>query len=229
MLYRSGFIAIFRQFVVLVAVTFSVGGACAQSTATTPLKPRARYALRAGDVVTIDYRYTPEFNQTVTIQPDGFVDLMLIGETRVAGLSLAEAHDLVATRAAQRLKDPEVNVALKEFEKPYVAVAGEVEHPGRIDFYDKTTVLQAVLLSGGFKASAQQTEVYLFRRVNGDLTEVHTLNLKRIRRGHDLERDMVLEPGDMILVPRNKLENMARFIKAANLGIYFDPLTYALR
>ncbi len=86
-----------------------------------------------------------------------------------------------------------------------------------------------MLLAGGYKDSAQQSDVYVFRRVDGGLAEVHTLNLKKIRKGKDLERDLVLEPGDMILVPRNKLENMARFIKAANLGVYFDPLTYALQ
>jgi polysaccharide export outer membrane protein len=201
----------------------------AQTPAPAALQPRPRYMLRAGDVITVEYRYTPEFNQTLTIQPDGFVDLTLIGEARVAGMTLAKVHDFVVERSSVKLKDPEVNVSLKEFEKPYFAVAGEVEHPGKFDFYDKTTALQAVLLAGGFKETAQQSDVYVFRRVNGGLAEVHTLNLKHMRKGHDLERDLVLEPGDMILVPRNKLENISRFIKAANLGIYFDPLTYALQ
>jgi polysaccharide export outer membrane protein len=213
----------------VVALWLGVGNGFAQAPAQTKLQPRARYTLRSGDVLTVDYRYTPEFNQTVTIQPDGFVDLQLIGETRVAGLTLTQAHQYIVDHAAMRLKSPEVNVSLKEFERPYFAVAGEVEHPGRFDFYDKMTALQAVLLAGGFKSSAQTADVYLFRRVNGDLAEVHKLNLKHIERTHDLERDLVLEPGDMILVTRNRLEIFSRFVKAANLGIYFDPLTYATR
>ncbi len=100
----------------------------------TPLQPRPRYALRAGDAVTLDYRYTPEFNQTVTLQPDGFVDLALIGSLHAAGLTLDQLHDLVVDRARTRLKDPELTLSLKEFERPYFAVAGEVEHPGRMDF-----------------------------------------------------------------------------------------------
>ncbi len=201
----------------------------AQAPKQTTLQTRPRYMLRAGDVITVEYRYTPEFNQTLTIQPDGFVDLTLIGEARVAGMTLAAVHDYVVEHASVKLKNPEVNISLKEFEKPYFAVAGEVEHPGKYDFYEKTTALQAVLLAGGFKESAQQSDVYVFRRVNGGLAEVHTLNLKKIRKGTDLERDLILEPGDMILVPRNKLENLSRFIKAVNLGVYFDPLTYALQ
>lgn len=200
----------------------------AQAPAQTPLQTRARYALRAGDVLTVDYRYTPEFNQTVTIQPDGFVDFSLIGEAHVAGLTLDQVHAYIVEHASVRLKNPEVNVSLKEFEKPYFAVAGEVEHPGKFDYYEKMTAMQAILLAGGIKETGQQSEVYVFRKVNGDLAEVHKLNLKHMKGSHDLERDLVLQPGDMILVPRNKLENIARFIKATNLGVYFDPLTYAL-
>ena len=85
-----------------------------------------------------------------------------------------------------------------------------------------------MLLAGGFKGSAQQSDVYLFRRVNGDLSEVYTLSLKKLRHTADLERDLVLQPGDMILVPRNKLENLSRFVKAINLSLYFDPLQYAI-
>ncbi len=70
--------------------------------------------------------------------------------------------------------------------------------------------------------------MYLFRKVDGNLTEVHELNLKRMRTSADLERDLILEPGDIVLVPRNKLENLSRFMKSANLSIYFDPLTYLL-
>ena len=188
-----------------------------------------RYALRSGDVIVLDYRFTPEFNQTVTLQPDGFVDLILIGSVHAAGLTLDQLRALVMERVALRLKDPELNISLKEFERPYFVVAGEVDHPGRFDFYEKTTALQAILLAGGFKATAQQSDVYVFRRVDGNLAEVHHINLKKVRRGPDLERDLILESGDMILIPRNKLEKLSRFIKATNLAIYFDPLTYSLR
>jgi polysaccharide export outer membrane protein len=202
--------------------------AASPPAASTPLPQlRTRYTLRPGDVVTIDYRYTPEFNQVVAVQPDGFVELTLVGQTRVAGLTLAQLQAYMVERSSVRLKDPEINVALKDFEKPFFAVAGEVEHPGRFDFYVKTTALQAILLAGGAKGSGQIKDVYVFRRVDGQLAEVHHLDLRHMRRTSDLERDLVLEPGDMILVPRNKLENIGRFTKAINLGVYFDPLTYA--
>jgi polysaccharide export outer membrane protein len=212
----------------LMTVLVFASAAPAQTPAAPALQPRVRYALRAGDSVTLDYRYTPEFNQTVTLQPDGYVDLALLGSVHAAGLTLDQLHDLIVKGAGARLKDPELTLSLKEFERPYFAVAGEVEHPGRLDFYEKTTALQAILLAGGFKGTAQQSNVYLFRKVDGNLTEVHELNLKHIRNNRDLERDLILQPGDIVLVPRNKLENLSRFMKSANLSIYFDPLTYLL-
>ncbi|SNT06456.1 polysaccharide export outer membrane protein [Granulicella rosea] len=193
------------------------------------LQTRPRYALRAGDTVTFDYRYTPEYNQTVTIQPDGFVNLNIVGDMRLAGMTLDQVHALVVERASARLNKPEVTVTLKEFEHPYIVVAGEVDKPGRFDFYEKTTAMQAVLLAGGFKEEAQQSDIYVFRRVNGDLAEVHKINLHKLRTSKDLERDLTLEPGDMVLVPPNKLAHISRFIKATNLSLYFDPLAYTLR
>ena len=190
------------------------------------LHARERYTLRSGDTVSIEYRFTPEYNQTVTLQPDGFVNLQIVGDVRIAGLTLDQVHELIVERAGKRLNQPEVNISLKEFEKPYIVVAGEVDKPGRFDYYEKTTALQAVLLAGGFKGSAQQTTVYVFRKVNGDLAEVHKLDLHKMRGTSDLERDLALEPGDMILVPANKLEHIARFVKATNLGLYFNPLTF---
>jgi polysaccharide export outer membrane protein len=79
------------------------------------------------------------------------------------------------------------------------------------------------LLAGGFKDSARDTKVILFRRVNEDMAEVRQLNLHSIHQTSDLERDAQLEPGDMLLVTRNKMEHLSRFMKASNLGVYFNP------
>ncbi len=191
------------------------------------LHHRERYTLRAGDVVELQYRYTPELNQTVTVLPDGYVNLNLVGEIRVSDLTLTQAHDLILERARARLNEPELNLVLKEFQKPYVVVAGEVARPGRFDLRENTTAMQAVLLSGGFSQGAQAGQVLLFRKINGAEAEVRVLNLSRLRKTSDLERDVQLQSGDMLYVPRDKVEKISRFIKLANLGMYFNPLQYA--
>jgi len=190
------------------------------------LHVRPRYALQTGDVLTLEYRYTPEFNQTVTIQPDGYVNLNIAGTMHIVGMTVEEAHDAILAKEESKLNHPELNLVLTQFQKPYYVVAGEVEHTGKFDFVEGTTALQAIMQSGGFKDTAQQTQVVVFRRVNNGLAEVHQINLQKMHHTSDMERDIVLQPGDVILVPRNKLEHLARFMKATNIGVFFDPLNY---
>jgi polysaccharide export outer membrane protein len=194
-----------------------------RARADDQLHRRPEYTLHIGDVISLDYRYTPEFNQTVTVQPDGFVNLNIVGNLKVSGLTIERVHDEIISSASYRLNNPELTLTLKEFEQPYVVVAGEVEKPGKIELRENTTALQAVMLAGGFKESARDTHVVLFRRINGDTAEVRQLDLHNIKKEADLERDTELEPGDMLLVTRNKLEHLSRFMKASNLGVYFNP------
>jgi polysaccharide biosynthesis/export protein len=191
------------------------------------LHHRERYTLRAGDVLELQYRYTPELNQTVTVLPDGYVNLNLIGDLRVSGLTVTQAHDLILDKVRERLNDPELNLILKEFQKPYVVVAGEVSRPGRLDLRENTTAMQAILLAGGFTQAAKTGQVLLFRKINTEEAEIRVLHLAKLRKTVDLERDILLQPGDMLLVPRDKVEKVSRFIKLANLGMYFNPLQFA--
>jgi len=190
------------------------------------LHHRPRYTLRAGDVLDLEYRYTPELNQTVTVLPDGYVNLNVVGDIRISDLTVTQAHDLIVRKLQEKLNDPELNLILKEFQQPYVVVAGEVPKPGKIDLREDTTAMQAILLSGGFSASAKSGQVLLFRKINSEMAEIRVLKLTKVRKTADLEHDIVLEPGDMLLVPRDKVENISRYIKLLNIGTYFNPLQF---
>jgi polysaccharide export outer membrane protein len=183
-----------------------------------------RYHLQPSDVIEIQYRYTPEYNQTVSVQPDGFVTLQLVGEVKVEGLTLDQARTAVRDQAAIRLRDPEVFVALKEYEKPYFVVGGEVTNPGRFDYRGRITAVEAIAIAGGFKtASAKHSQVILFRRVDAEIGETRILNMKEIMYTPKLEEDIALRPGDMLLVPQNRVSKIERFIKWANVGMYWNP------
>ncbi len=188
---------------------------------------RTRYTLRAGDVLELQYRYTPDLNQTVTVLPDGYVNLNLVGDIKISGMTVDQAHDAIIRRASERLNDPELNIVLKEFQQSYVVVAGEVTKPGKIELREDTTAMQAILLAGGFMPSAKSGQVLLFRKINTDTAEVRVLHLNKITTTADLEHDCELEPGDMLLVSRNKVERISRYMKLLNVGTYFNPLQYA--
>jgi polysaccharide export outer membrane protein len=181
----------------------------------------ARYRLQATDTLEIHYRYTPEFDQTVTIQPDGFAVLQIVGDLKLQGLTLDQAKAAILAKAAERLKDPEVTLLLKDFEKPYFVVAGEVEKPGRFEMRGTLTAAEAIAMAGGFKtASAKHSEVILFRRVGPDLAKTEILNLKTSMRPKATEPLPELRSGDMLVVPQNLISKIERFVKWTSVSAY---------
>jgi polysaccharide export outer membrane protein len=182
-----------------------------------------RYRLQPGDVLEVSYRYSPEFNQTVTVQPDGYVSLEVSGDLKVAGMTVEEARRMILKKASERLQDPVATVMLKEFQRPYFVVAGEVAQPGRIEMRERVTALQAIMLAGGMKESAKSSQVVVFRKINSDVAEVKLLNLKSIRRTSDLENDLTLQPGDMVFVPRDKMTKIERFMKLVSVAALMAP------
>ncbi len=184
-----------------------------------------RYRLASGDVIEIVYRYTPEFNQTTTIQPDGYILLEIVGEIKMSGLTLQEARQKIIEKASVRLKDPEITLLLKEFQKPYFVVSGEVIQTGRFEMREDITALQAVMLAGGFKESAKVSQVVVFRKLNAEFAEVITLNLKRVQKTSDLENDLKLQSGDIIFVPRNIFSKIEKYVRLSSIGAILNPIT----
>ena len=195
---------------------------CAYAPAQT-LQQRPRYTLHPGDTVDLVLRFTPEYNQTLTVQPDGYINVNLIGDVKVGGMTIDEAHDALVQKLSVPLNKPELNLVLKDFQHPYVVVGGDVQLPGKIELRQDMTALQAVMLAGGFKATARDTRIVVFRRIDSGMGEVKILNLHKIQDSKDLERDMTLQPGDMILVPQNKLATFSRYMEAAHFSTYLSP------
>jgi polysaccharide export outer membrane protein len=182
-----------------------------------------RYRLQPGDVIDVQFRYTPEFNQTVTVQPDGYIALEIGGDLKVAGLTVEETKQAILVQANKRLQDPVATIVLKEFQKPYFVVSGEVAQPGKIEMRQKVTALQAIMLAGGMKESAKSSQIIVFRAINSDVAEVKVLNLKSINRTSDLENDLTLQAGDMVYVPRDKWSKFERFMRLVSVAALITP------
>ena len=210
--------------IVLLAFPLSLA---AQTQAQTPPRlttvTQDRYRLQPGDVLEVQFRYSPEFNQTVTVQPDGFITMEIGGDLKVAGFTVEQTKQAILRQASTRLQDPVATVLLKEFQKPYFVVAGEVGTPGKIEMRERVTALQAIMLAGGMKETAKSSQVVVFRQINSDYAEVKLLNLKSIKKTSDLENDLTLQAGDMVYVPRDKISKVERFIRIASIGAFMMP------
>jgi polysaccharide biosynthesis/export protein len=184
------------------------------------------YRLRPSDVVEISFTVAPEFNQSLTVQPDGYVMLKDAGMIEVEGLNLAEFTQAVQNAYHGYLHDPQVAVLLKDFEHPFFIVGGQVGHPGKYELRSDTTVAEAVQIAGGFTQLAKHSQVVLFRRVNDDLMEARLLNLKKMMKQASLKEDAHLRPGDMIFVPQNEISKIAQFLSKPSASLYMSPTQF---
>jgi len=184
------------------------------------------YRLRPSDVVEISFTIAPEFNQTLTVQPDGFVMLKDAGMVEVQGLNLQQFGEAVRDAYQGYLHDPQVAVSLKEFERSYFVVGGEVGRPGKYELRSDTTVAEAVQIAGGLTVQSKHSQVVLFRRVNDDLVETRLLDLKKMLKENNLKEDAHLRPGDLVFVPQNSISKIARFLPKPSLNTYINPTQF---
>jgi polysaccharide biosynthesis/export protein len=182
-----------------------------------------RYQLHSADVLELSFPFTPEFNQTVTVQPDGYITLRGVESMRVEGQTLPEVTNSVRAAYGKILHDPVINVELKDFEKPYFIVGGEVGHPGKFDLRGETTATEAVAIAGGMKESSKHSQVLLFHRVPDGWIQVKKLNMKKMLKEANLNEDAYLQPGDFLYVPKNTMSKIERFIPTSSLGMYANP------
>lgn len=206
---------------------FSVTNTMVRDSTSPSINPdlerrNKRYRLCASDVIALTFPLTPEFDQTVSIQPDGFASLVGVGDVLLEGLTTQDAVEVVRRAYADALNNPVVTIELKDFNKPYFIVSGQVGHPGKYDLRGETSATQAIAVAGGFNELAKHSQVLLFRRVNSNWYEVKPLNLKRILNGHDVSEDPEVRPGDMLYVPQSFFSKIKKFIPSSGLGAYYQ-------
>lgn len=181
-----------------------------------------RYRLQPSDSLNLAYRYTPEYNEGLTLQPDGFVSITLIGDVKLEGLTLDEARAAILNELRKRLNDPEITLTLQDFVHPAYTVAGEVASPGRYEIHGRVNAIEAIAMAGGFKSSAKHSQVILFRRVSPEMAQTHILNLKKLMNpAHPhLEESVDIEPGDLLVVPKNRVSKIADYVHWVSVGSY---------
>jgi len=182
-----------------------------------------RYRLESGDVFDISFELNPEFNQTVTVQPDGYITLRGVGDTLVKGQTVPEVTETLRGAYSKILNSPLISVVLKDFDKPYFIADGQVGHPGKYDLRGDITLTQAIAIAGGFTDTSKHSQVLLFRRASQGWYSAETFNVKKMEKKGDLREDPQLHAGDMLFVPKNSFSKIKTFLPGSSLGA-FVPL-----
>jgi polysaccharide export outer membrane protein len=170
-----------------------------------------RYQVQRDDILVISFALSPELNQTVTIQPDGFINLQSVGSLYVQGMTVPEVVEALKKTYSKTLHDPIIDVDLKDFQKPFFVALGQVGHPGQYDLRYDMTVTEAIGVAGGFTIGAK-TQVFLYRRVSNQWAEVKELNIKQILQGKNVNEDAHMMPGDMIFVPEKFITKFRKYV-----------------
>jgi protein involved in polysaccharide export with SLBB domain len=200
-------------------------GKVADPTPTVQRRNR-RYAIQPSDTLELTFMLTPQFDQTVKVQPDGYITLRDVGDLRAAGYTLPELTNSIKTAYSKILRDPVISVDPMDFVKPYFVVGGQVGKPGKFDLRGNVTLTQAIAMAGGFTDAAKHSQVLLFRRVSDQWTEAKIINVKKMMKARKLQEDPELQPGDMLFVPKNALSKIKPFLPTSGLGAYYNPATF---
>jgi len=187
---------------------------------------RPLYRLHKSDVVDVRFTFSPEFDQTLTVQPDGYVSAKAIGDIAAEGLTIAGLRDSIRQAYTQILRDPEVSIILRDFEKPFFVAGGQVGHPGKYELRSPTTVTEAIAVAGGFTEQSKHSQVVVFRPVTDGIVESRVLNIKAMLASKNLEEDLELKPGDMLFVPQNRISKIKKFLPVSSLSAFLSPAQF---
>ena len=172
---------------------------------------RPRMALAPGDVVEVKFFYTPQLNETQTVRPDGKIGLQLVGEIDVQEKTPAEIRSELLELYAPHLEQIEVAVIVRSFWNRRVFVGGQVVEPGIIEMPGELTVLEAITQAGGFDVrEAEVKNVVVIRHRDGQRYG-HALDLRAAVAGKRTE-PFLLEPQDIVYVPRTKIAKVNQWI-----------------
>ncbi len=192
-----------------------------QISIAQPAPPGAgAYRIRNGDKLTIKFPYQPELSEAaVIVRPDGLINLSLIDEIKAGGLSVAELRSNLEKAYREFLVNPLVSVSLLESVPSRVFVGGQVARPGSYELRSGNTLLQAVVLAGGFTREAHRKYVLHARAATNGSLHVSAVDTTRMIEVNGSRPEISLEDGDYVFVPDSRLSKISRIIEAFQLLI----------
>jgi len=157
------------------------------------------YVIGREDRLHISVWKEPDLTATLPVRPDGKISMPLLNDVQAAGLKPMQLADSITERLRKYIADPRVTVVVTAMNSQRIYVLGEVLHTGAMPLSPGMTVLQA-LASAGFTQFANTKGIYVLRVENGKQRKI-PFNYKQVIKGEATEQNIILKPGDTIVVP----------------------------
>lgn len=175
----------------------------ASGTPNPARPPEEFYVIGAGDSLTITIWKEPTLSGGVKVRPDGFITLPLINEVQVVGMTTAELRKTLEEKYKEFTVNPFVTVRVEGIVSSEVFLVGQVSKSGAFPLNGNETLLQLLTRAGGLAMFADRSNVRVVRREADKITE-YIVDYDGLIRG-DLKQDILLRPGDRIIVPEATL------------------------
>ena len=160
----------------------------------------AGYRLGAEDVMLISVWKDEHLTKEVVVRPDGMFSFPLVGDIQAEDRTVEEIRTEIVKRLTKYIPNPNVSVAVTKILSYKVYVVGRVNKPGEYVIGHYTDVLQALSLAGGLTPFAAENDIKVIRRVKGQ-QQIFLFRYGDVRKGQDLEQNILLQRGDSIMVP----------------------------
>lgn len=161
---------------------------------------RDHYVIGPEDVLTIHVWREEALSRTVPVRTDGNISLPLIREIKAAGLTPLQLEEAITERLKGFYENPNVSVTVMEINSFKVYISGEIMKPGVYRLREETTLLQIIPMAGGFTDWAKQKKILIIRKEDGK-DKRFTVDYKKAIKGDDPSSNIILKPGDTIIVP----------------------------
>ena len=173
--------------------------------------PVASYTLVTTDRLRIAVFQEDDLSSIVRIDANGDVNLPLVGEVKVAGLTVSQAQKAIedAYRNGLYLRNPQVTITVEEYASREVSIEGQVRNPGRypLPIESTMTVVDLVIKAGGLTDIAKGTAVTITRTSPEGKKTTHTVDVESIIKGKKPAKpndsSLQLQPGDIVYVPES--------------------------
>jgi polysaccharide export outer membrane protein len=174
----------------------SIHSAAAQPSAAV----EEAYRIKPGDELNVSVWGEEDLNQPVLVRPDGGFSFPLAGDLRAAGKTVEEIRVEISERLAQFIPDLVATVTVTAINGNRIYVLGQVDTPGSYVMNPRLDVMQALSVAGGTTPFAKVDEIRILRRTAQGQT-VLPFSFSDVSRGRNLDQNVVLESGDVVVVP----------------------------
>jgi len=169
----------------------------ADASASAASQVAPSYKIGPADVLQIVVWKEPELTRDVEVRLDGMITLPLLGELQAASRTPTQLAETVSKALGKYVETPRVTVGVTRATSAHFFIIGQVAKSGEFPLTGRTTVLQGLALAGGFREFAKTDSIVIVRSDQAPIQ----VNYKRIAEGKDVSQNVLLSPGDTVVVP----------------------------